>query len=164
MQFAAAASTSYAPNHMARRSNTGLKRSRWLELADTGWNLFTDTWISSTDTRTSRMQAPQVTAWLSHAAGRPEPPTVQLPAAAHTCAHAAAAIVTHGGAQVTVEMTVEHACASAIGARCACTLQGCGRAPPAAQRQTASAQCSKLQGSRVRPCFADTQLAQTRAP
>jgi len=52
-------------------------------------------------------------------AGRPEPLTMQLPAAApaHKCAHAAAAMVAHDGAQ----LTVEYACASA-GARCACTL------------------------------------------
>jgi hypothetical protein len=45
---------------------------------------------------------------------------MQLPAAApaHKCPHAAAAMVAHGGAQ----QAVEHACASAAGARCACTL------------------------------------------
>ena len=43
---------------------------------------------------------PQVTAWLSDAAGRPEAPTKQRPAAApaHTCAHAAAAMLADGGA------------------------------------------------------------------
>ncbi len=54
-------------------------------------------------------------AWLSH-----ELPTMQMPAAApaHRCAHAAPAMVAHDGAR----LTVEHACASAAGARCACTL------------------------------------------